>query len=48
MMERQLNEMLAKARAAANACEAEIVLTGILPTIRKSDLELNNMSPLDC
>ena len=43
-MERQLDEMLAKARAAANACEAEIVLTGILPTIRKSDLELNNMT----
>ncbi|MEK6288431.1 MAG: glutamate-cysteine ligase family protein [Acidobacteriota bacterium] len=43
-MERQLNEMLAKARAAANACEAEIVLTGILPTIRKSDLDLNNMT----
>jgi CBS domain-containing protein len=45
-MERQLNRMIDKARAAANACEAEIVLTGILPTIRKSDLELENMTPL--
>jgi len=43
-MEGQLNEMLAKARAAANASEAEIVLTGILPTLRKSDLELDNMT----
>jgi len=45
-MERQLNGMIDKARAAANAYEAEIVLTGILPTIRKSDLELGNMTAL--
>jgi len=45
-MERRLNGMIDKARAAANACEAEVVLTGILPTIRKSDLELENMTPL--
>lgn len=45
-MERQLNGMIGKARAAANACAAEIVLTGILPTIRKSDLALDNMTPM--
>jgi CBS domain-containing protein len=44
-MEQQLNEMLATASAAANGCESEIVLTGILPTLRKSDLELGNMTP---
>lgn len=45
-MERQLNGMIGKARAAAKAIGAEIVLTGILPTIRKSDLELDNMTPM--
>ena len=45
-MERQLNAMIGKAQAAANACEAEVVLTGILPTLRKSDLELDNMTAL--
>lgn len=45
-MEGQLNGMIGKARAAANACAAEIVLTGILPTIRKSDLALDNMTPM--
>jgi CBS domain-containing protein len=45
-MERQLNGMIGRARAAANACAAEIVLTGILPTIRKSDLALDNMTPM--
>ena len=44
-MERQLDEMLARAAAAASRCEAEIILTGILPTIRKSDLGLRNMTP---
>ena len=41
----QLDELLAKARTAANASDAEIVLTGILPSIRKSDLALSNMTP---
>jgi CBS domain-containing protein len=44
-MEQQLNEMLATAAAAAHHCESETVLTGILPTLRKSDLELGNMTP---
>jgi len=44
-MERQLNDYIAKARAAARSCEADVVLTGVLPTIRKSDLELSNMTP---
>ncbi len=44
-MEWELGEMLGKARAAAQACGGDIVLTGILPTLKKSDLELVNMTP---
>ena len=45
-MERQLLDLLAKARAAAAQHDARVVLTGILPTIRKSDLGLDNMTPI--
>jgi CBS domain-containing protein len=44
-LEGQINELVGKARYAANSCDAEIALTGILPTVRKSDLELANMTP---
>lgn len=44
-MESKLNDFISKAREAANSCEADLLLTGILPTIRKSDLELSNMTP---
>ncbi len=44
-MENQLEEMLEKARDAAARLDSSIVLTGILPTINKSDLELDNMTP---
>src|SRR5437667_12632137 len=37
-MDTQLCELIDKARDAARACGTEIVLTGILPKIRKSDL----------
>ena len=45
-LESQLSEMLTKAREAAHRCGGEIVLTGILPTLRKSDLGLDNMTPI--
>ncbi len=45
-LESQLNESLAKAREAARRHDAHVVLTGILPTLRKSDLELDNMTPI--
>ncbi len=45
-MERQLVELVDKARAAAAELGAEVVLAGILPTIRKSDLHLENMTPM--
>lgn len=44
-LEDQLNRSLATVRAAAHQCGAEVVLSGILPTLRKSDLALTNMTP---
>jgi CBS domain-containing protein/gamma-glutamylcysteine synthetase len=44
-LERQMQELLAKARDAARACGGEAVLAGILPSLNKSDLELANMTP---
>jgi CBS domain-containing protein/gamma-glutamylcysteine synthetase len=43
MMEAQLDQLLTVARAIAAAAGLNIVLTGILPTIRKGDLSLDNM-----
>jgi CBS domain-containing protein len=44
--EAQLTGLLEKARHAAHEIGNDIVLTGILPTIRKSDLGLDNMTPI--
>ncbi len=44
-METQLQKLVNQARAAAQKCGANIALCGILPTLRKSDLGLENMSP---
>ncbi len=44
-LERQLDGALARLREAARECGAEVVLTGILPTLRKSDLALACMTP---
>jgi len=45
LMEQEINELLAIARRAANDFNAEIALVGILPTIRQSDLSLDNLIP---
>ncbi|MDP2470649.1 MAG: glutamate-cysteine ligase family protein [Candidatus Palauibacterales bacterium] len=45
LMENRLNELLDKVRRTVRDLGAEVVLTGILPTIRKSDLTLDNMVP---
>ncbi len=45
-MEEQLDLYVGKAREAAARLGAEIVLVGILPSIRKSDLGLDNMVPI--
>lgn len=44
-MQRQLDELVVKARAAAHSMESEIAMIGILPTIEISDLTLENMTP---
>jgi CBS domain-containing protein len=44
-MEKQLDELVDKARKAATDLGLHAVLMGILPTMRKSDLGLDNMTP---
>jgi CBS domain-containing protein len=45
-MEREITCLVEKARAAASELGADIALVGILPTLRKSDLGLENMAPV--
>ena len=45
-MEKQINEMLTYTRKIAARVGAQIAMTGILPTIHLSDLELDNMAPV--
>jgi CBS domain-containing protein len=45
-LEEQLLHLLLRARSAAQEIGNEVVLTGILPTVRKSDLGLDNMTPI--
>ena len=44
-MEQELNELLTKTRERAARLDADILLAGILPTLRLSDLTLANLSP---
>jgi CBS domain-containing protein/gamma-glutamyl:cysteine ligase YbdK (ATP-grasp superfamily) len=44
-MEAELDDLLARARNSANNFGADILLAGILPTLRKSDLTLDNLTP---
>lgn len=45
-LEQELLELLGLARTAATEEGCDIVLTGILPTLRQSDLSLDSMTPL--
>ncbi len=45
-LERRLTGLVDKARQCASELGAEIALVGILPTLRKSDLGLENMAPV--
>jgi CBS domain-containing protein len=45
-MEGELKRLLRKVREAASRHGAEVLLTGILPTLEKSDLTLANMTPV--
>lgn len=44
-MEQELTELLEITRRAARSYEAEVLLTGVLPTIRQADLTLENLTP---
>jgi len=44
-LETELDGVVAEADEAARAVDARVVLAGILPTLRKSDLALENMAP---
>jgi CBS domain-containing protein len=44
-LEHELQELVALARRGAAEYKADVLLTGILPTIRQSDLTLDNLSP---
>ncbi|GAB5400397.1 MAG: glutamate-cysteine ligase family protein [Aureisphaera sp.] len=44
-VEKQLNSLLAKASQAAEKHDAYVLLTGILPTISKNELEFHYMTP---
>ncbi len=43
-MEQEIEELIRMVREAANLYGAEVLLTGILPTIRQSDLTLDNLT----
>lgn len=47
VVEDQIRSLLKKAKSAANNNNSKIVLTGILPTISKHELELEFMTPKD-
>ncbi len=44
-MEKEINELVGATRRAAREAGAEIILAGILPTFRHSDLTLENLMP---
>jgi len=45
-MERELEELVALARKSAQDHDADVLLSGILPTLQKSDLTLDNLTPV--
>jgi CBS domain-containing protein len=45
-MEQELNEVIELARNSATTQNADVLLSGILPTLQKSDLTLDNLTPV--
>jgi hypothetical protein len=45
-MEQELEELIERARNAAATQNADVLLSGILPTLQKSDLTLDNLTPI--
>lgn len=46
LMHTELSDVVAKARQAASELGSDVLLTGILPTLRLSDLTLDNLTPM--
>jgi CBS domain-containing protein len=46
LMQAELTDVLSKARQTAFEFDADVLLTGILPTLRLSDLTLDNLTPM--
>ncbi len=44
-MEAEIDELVAKTRQTAREFDSEVLLCGILPTLRQSDLSLDNITP---
>lgn len=44
-MQKEMDRLVGQVRIAAQAQDAEVILTGILPTLTKSDLSLDNITP---
>jgi CBS domain-containing protein/gamma-glutamyl:cysteine ligase YbdK (ATP-grasp superfamily) len=45
-IEKELNELLSLVRKSAETFGADVLLSGILPTLQKSDLTLENLAPI--
>jgi len=45
-MEQELRELLSLVRTSAEKLDANVLLSGILPTLKKSDLTLENLAPI--
>ncbi len=45
-MQAEIEERIAEARAAAQRADADVVLCGILPTLGKSDLSMDSITPM--
>ena len=46
LMEQELQELLGLVRTSAKSLGADVLLSGILPTLKKSDLTLENLTPM--
>ncbi|MDX1566334.1 MAG: CBS domain-containing protein [Longimicrobiales bacterium] len=45
-LEEQMRGRIAQVREAAHKADADVILTGILPTLSKSDLSMDNITPI--
>jgi CBS domain-containing protein len=45
-LENEIEDLVAKARTAAQSVDTDVLLCGILPTLRQEDLTLDNMTPV--